>query len=146
MASKELVETLEKMMDIGIWESKSSLMEDVLRVFPDSFRALSNEDAIKVINYGNEVFIHRGEPPISIGSSDLPFSYHSPKADIFEAGKCVDLWKDDSPRRFTKATKSKRFGDYSYSMEYRIKIPTEAYVTPEWHIDPPEDPDTSSNN
>jgi hypothetical protein len=102
MASTELVIGLTKLMDSGIWESKASLMGDVLQVFPEAFGGLSEIDARMVFNYGNEVLINRGDSIIYIEPiNHLNIGNSLERTESI--GRCVDLWQDEDPRRFTRS-------------------------------------------
>jgi hypothetical protein len=110
MASTELVIALTKLMDSGVWKTKESLMGDVLQVYPGSFGSLSEADAKIVFNYGNEVLISRGDPIVYVE----PINHLNVDDSITERtesiGRCVDLWRDESPRRFARpVSRSKTF-------------------------------------
>jgi hypothetical protein len=93
MAKKELVFALNEIFSSGIWNSKDSFMKEILRVKPPVFMDLTDTDAMRLLNHGNNVLVNLGRSPI-----DLPETYDTIPVPIMmggDKGRCVDLWKEE---------------------------------------------------
>ncbi len=118
MLHRTALKTLKEILSKGAWGTEEALMGEVLRLHPKKFESLYENDALRIINYGNEILVGMGIPPVLI--SDVAESPDHMEMEISTqpistedtTGKCVDLW-DDVPRPRKGSFKKSNYFDLS---------------------------------
>ena len=108
MATPELVRALNELMTIGIWKTKDGLMGEAIRIRPSSFAQLTNDDAFRIINHGNDIVMNNGKSPVYIEPLSSNNSGDERKETV---GRCVDLWKNDDMPSDTPKKRPRGFED-----------------------------------
>ncbi len=108
MAAKELVQALKELMAKGIWATKDDLMREVIPVRPSTFTQLTDNDAFRIINRGNDIAVNYGKSPVYIEPPTLSNSGDERKETV---GRCADFWKNDDILSDTPKRRLRGFED-----------------------------------
>ena len=117
MAKVELVRALKELMRRGIWETKDDLMKEVIQIRPSTFGQLTDNDAFRILNRGNDIALNCGKLPAYLAVS--PISNDEELNRKESIGRCIDLWKDDS------VPENKKFGYHSITINTTQPKPIE---------------------
>jgi len=104
-----ILETLKAIMLEGGWETEESFMAAFLKSFPKRFTSLFEDDAMKLMHFGNEFLVQNGGQPCHVLGEytlfDNPFISNVDPQEKETIGKCVDLWGDEpAPKKFIRPT------------------------------------------